>query len=417
MVKRTISLGRIYCLLVICFVSVSSVHAQSTKNVLRIWFDTITVKTVPSQVVMNCWFKLEGTKPHEFRGFQMPYIYESHQIAPTNCFFSGSACENASHKFGGVTGPNGHATVNVLNSSELDLSKQLLFSIAFIALPRLNDSVNNDFIGYMEVERNRFEVIGTGIDEVIITDGWIKYVKQLPPEPEKRTSITLASDSVSLTADSSGWVSIKSSDLDSTRIKRSVFSFSLDSSLIRFDTAVVGTVLNGVAALTVVKNLSMINLYLSSTDTSKTLQGNGEILRVKLSAKKRQDTVSTFLHDSSFFALNTDHLLDSVRYQLGAIVIQGVKIDTDTVIKSVKIHSAGQEKVFIAPNPASDFVTIDLDDQEATVELISVLGDKVLAQTGRGIIRINTTLLASGWYQVHVSKGAEHTYSRLFIQH
>lgn len=404
-------------LLVVCFVSASSVHAQSTKNVLRIWFDTITVKTVPNQVVMNCWFKLEGTKPHEFRGFQMPYIYESHQIAPTNCFFSGSACENASTKFGGVTGPNGHATVYVLSPVELDLSKQLLFSIAFIALPRLNDSANNDFIGSMEVERNRLEIIGTGIDEVIVNDGWIKYVKELPPDPEKRTSIALTSDPVTLIADSSGWVSIRSSNLDSARIKRSVLSFSLDSSLVRFDTAVVGTDLNSVATLSVVKNLSMINLYLSSTDTSKALKGTGEILKVKLSAKKRQDTVSTYLHDSSFFALNTDHLLDSVRYELGAIVIQGIKVDTDTVIKSVKIHSADREKVFISPNPASDFVTIDLDDHNATVELISVLGDNVLSQTGRGIIRINTSSLASGWYQVHVSIGAEHTYSRLFIQH
>ena len=418
MVIRSISRGCIFCMLVMCLFSATYSFAQPSKNILRIWFDTITVKTVPNQVVMNCWFKLEGSKPHDFRGFQMPYIYESHQIAPTNYFFSGSACEKAGFHTGSHNSQTGTGSVVVLGSTELDLSKSLLFSIAFIALPRLNDTVFNDFIGQMEVDRERFELsINSGIDSVIITDGWIKYVKELPPEPEKRVSISLLSDSLSIQSDSSGLVSVFTSSLDSARIKRSVFSFSVDTSAVVFDTAIVGSAFQASTSLAVENKLTQVNLFLSSLDTAKQFQGSGELVKLKFTARKREDTVATFLFDSSFFALNADNLLDSVRYQLEKLIVYGVKLDTDTVIKHVSIEDRASSAIRIAPNPANEQVSLSFDSRSALVEIYSLIGERVYSNSMSQLLRIDTRGIASGWYQVLILQAGQRHRALLLIQH
>jgi len=89
MVKKNIIAGCM-CFLLLWFFSANA-FAQPQKNILRIWFDTITVKTIPATVVMNCWYKIEGNKPHDFRGFQMPFIYEAHKITRYGYYFSGTS--------------------------------------------------------------------------------------------------------------------------------------------------------------------------------------------------------------------------------------------------------------------------------------------------------------------------------------
>lgn len=409
----------------IFFFGGSTLSAQPQKNILRIWFDTITVKTLPTQVVMNCWFKLEGTKPHDFRGFQMPFIYESHQIAPTNYFFSGSASEKAAYHIGGHNAQTGNASVVVLSSVELDLKKSLLFSIAFIAKFGLNDKERNDTIGLMEVIRDQFELnIDSGIDSVIITEGWIKYAKEIPPEPVIKKSVTLSSDSVSLQADSSAQISIHATSLDSSLIKRGVFSFTIDTSIVRFDTAIIGDSFKDSVSLVVENRSPRVNLYISQVDTAKRILGSGELLKVFLSDKfkedsthRREDTVTTYLFDSSFFALNTDNLLDSVRYELGKIVILGSKADTDTVVKSVHVSVDGLDEIYFSSNPADEYTDVISSEYDGTIEMYSILGNRIYSSSFQKMIRLDLRGIASGWYHVMIRQGTKCQQRLLLIQH
>lgn len=417
MINRTSLVTRLCAVLMICSLCSSYSKAQS-KNILRIWFDTITVKTIPSQVVMNCWFKLEGTKPHDFRGFDMTFIYEAHQITPSNYFFSGTASEKAGFHAGNHNSQTGEASVVVLGSTELDLTKPLLFSMAFLALPRLNDTVFNDYIGRMEVIRDRFELsINSGIDSVVITDGWIKYAKQSEPEPETKKSIVVSSDSSTIAGDSVGWVSILASSLDSARISQAVFSAAFDTSIIALDTAVIGVGFASTVALTIENKLTHANFYLNSIDTSKPFTGSGEILKIKLKAHKRNDTIVTRLYDTSFFALNPDNLLDSVRYVLRDITIYGKASDTDTVIKSVSIANQDVAELLISPNPANSAVTIELDISGATLTVYTILGEKVYTSSFNHKVELQTSRYASGWYQVVVQNDRQKHKGLMLVQH
>jgi hypothetical protein len=401
--------------MVVCSLNTSRSFAQPQKNVLRIWFDTITVKTLPAQVVMNCWFKIEGTKPHDLRGFQMPFIYESHQISPIGYYFSGTACEKAGFHTGNHNSQTGTGSVVVLGATELDLSKSLLFSIAYIAKTRLNDSSNNDFVGHMEVDTARLELsIESGIDEVVVSDGWIKYVKVPPPEPEKRKSIMLSSDSVVIASDSSAWLSLRTSEIDSARIKRTVFSFSVDTSVVVFDTAAVGSSFSSTASLVVENKLTTVNLYLTSTDDAMPLVGSGNLLKLKFTAHKREDTVSTHLFDSAFFALNADNLLDTVRYELEKITVNGIKTPTKTVEESKEIES---NSISLIPNPADEFVLISSDVQGELIEIYSLLGEKVYSSQLNESIRLDTQGLPSGWYQVMMHRNGVLKQTKLLIRH
>lgn len=414
MVMRTRLLLILNCFIVVCSLNVSHSFAQP-KNTLRIWFDTVTVKTLPAQVVINCWFKLEGTKPHDLRGFQMPFIFETHQITPIGYYFSGTASEKAGYHIGNHNSQTGTGTVVVLGATELDLSKSLLFSIAYIAKPRLNDSANNDYVGHMEVDTARLELsIDSGIDEVIVSDGWIKYVKAPPPEPEKRKSITLSSDSIAIVSDSSAWLSLRTSQIDSARVKRSVFSFSVDTSVVVFDTAVVGSAFSSTSSLTVENKITKVNVYLNNTDDTTRLIGSGELLKCKFTARKREDTVSTYLFDSAFFALNTDNLLDTVRYELEKITVYGVKTPSTIVKATEEIET---DFVSLVPNPADEFVLISSEVQGEFIDIYSLLGEKVYSSYLNERIRLDTKALPSGWYQVLVRRGGEQKMMRLLIQH
>ncbi|HEY6171586.1 MAG TPA: T9SS type A sorting domain-containing protein, partial [Candidatus Kapabacteria bacterium] len=309
----------------------------------------------------------------------------------------------------------GTGAVVVLGATELDLSKPLLFSIAYVAKSRLNDSANSDYIGHMEVDTARLELsIESGIDEVIVSDGWVKYVKVPPPEPEKRKSITLSSDSVVMASDSSVWLSLRTSQIDSARVKRTVFSFSVDTSVVVFDTAIVGSAFNSAASLTIENKITKVNLFVNSTDDAKALAGNGEFLKLKFTARKREDTVSTHLFDSAFFALNTDNLLDTVRYELEKITVYGIKTPVETVEEEeIEIDS----HVSLVPNPADESVLISSEVQGELIEIYSLLGEKVYSSLLNERIYLDTKVFPSGWYQVQVQRGGKQKMTRLLIQH
>ena len=351
---------------------------------------------------MNCWYSIEGTKPHDFRGFDLRYIYEAYQIAPTNVFFDGTACENAGFHTSSQDASTGNGRVEVLSSSELDLTNPLLFSIAFQAKSALN--TKGDTVGMMEVFR--FDLnLDSGIDSVEIQNGWIKYVKvPPPPPPEKKRAIALSSDSTAIASDSVVWLTVQTSELDSARIKRGVFTFNVDTSLLQFDTAIVGKVLSDIGEKVTVDNkITFVNVFYSNTDTSKALNGAGELLKLRFTAKKRTDTVCTTLIKPLFFALNADNLLDSVRYQIAAICVLGKK-PVDTRISDPEGKDLQE---FSISNTIIADGSIEFHSESEIPGILKVydaLGRCVLEQRILKSVTLSHSAFASGMYKAVLTK-------------
>jgi hypothetical protein len=350
----------------------------------------------------------------------MRFIYEAHQIQPSNYFFDlTSACGTADYHIGNSTPSTGNAYVVVLSGRELDLSKKLLFSMSFTAKSLLNDKERNDTVGMMEVVR--FDLLDdSGIDTVIIQNGWIKYVAE-PPPPIRRKSVSLTSDAVTIQSDSSFWMPLNISEVDSAAIKNAVFTFTVDSNSLWIDTVEAGAMLPSSTTVTFERKTPRINVYISDIDTSRIMQGSGELLRIKVSTLPRTDTVCTEYFDSAFIALNTDNLLDTVSYSLGSICIEGVPVsDTDTTTSSVKGWDKNGSTIQLHPNPANSTVTfLSNDSQPFTVEIIAPTGMQLFTQsTNNGVMICDIHTLSTGVYRVRIrtKDGTIETRSLLVIR-
>jgi hypothetical protein len=402
MVRRIQLLGAALLLPVVLLVAGDAYSVG--KNILHIRFDTVTVHSVPTQVVINCWYKLDTVKPHNFHALGMNFIYEAFQMQPTTpFFFDGTACAMADFKIASTDAQTGNARVEVLSQQEFDLSKPLLFSFNVIVKSTLNGSIGGDTVALMEIVNIDTAQLNMGIDSISIENGWIKYVK-LPPTPEKRKNVTLSSDSLSLKADSTGWVSLRVSSLDSARLKRGGFSFEIDTALVRFDTARAGELLTETSIVQIAKLGGKVTIDFSEADTSKAITGAGEILQLRFTARHREDTACAILRDTSFFALNTDNLLDTVSYRLDDVCVYGAKKDTGTGYVRM---SEDEEKEFKAmPNPAREFVefTSKSDAPDLAITIYTVLGEKVSEFRFGGSYRWDVSRVAAGAYRALASR-------------
>ncbi|MFI5264088.1 MAG: hypothetical protein ACHQM6_06205, partial [Candidatus Kapaibacterium sp.] len=348
----------ISAVLLFSFTLINSGFAQK-KNILRIHFETARVKQGTSTVFLNVYYKIEGTKPYNFTGFECQYNYDQTKIRPTNTFFDGTAS--------GIAGSNAHSNdannthyVLVDNfPASLDTSKPVLFQVFY--------SVRTDFKDSAMIAPIVFDVGGsTGIDTVIIDNasgrddiswfpfGLVFIDTTKPPPPPKKKDIILSSDSTDIQSDSVKTVSLKVSLLDSTNIKSSLFEFDYDTAAFSTVTVSKGTLLaNG--SIAVSQDTNHIAVKFSNTDTSKALTTAGELLRIQLKGNKRTDTLCTVLMNPKLAVLNSDNLVSTITYKFQGICILGRQ--KDTVTKGVV--SAGENPdspIMINPNPARTYV-------------------------------------------------------------
>lgn len=388
-------------LLLVMVLSNCNSYALGKKNILHIRFDTVTVHTLPTQVVINCWYTFDTVKPHNFHALGMSFIYEAFQMQPTTpFFFDGTACGMAEYKISSTDAQTGNARVEVLSQQEFDLSKPTLFSFNVIVKQALNGLVvPGDTLAQMEIVNIDTAGLNMGIDSIAIENGWIKYIKPAPV-PEKRRNIVVTSDSLRLQADSSGWISLKVSSLDSARFKRGGYSFEIDTGLVRFDTARAGELLSEASIIQIARLGGTVTIDFSKTDTSQSITGAGEILKLRFKAVDREDTVCGGFIDTSFFALNTDNLLDTVRYNLGDVCVYGVKKDTGT--GGVRTSPEKEQELRAIPNPAREYVdfTSTVDSPEMTIIIYAVGGEIVREFKFRGFYRWDASGIAAGTYRI-----------------
>ena len=350
------------------------------KNILRIRFDTVTVSSLPKQVFLNVYCKLEGTKPHKFRGFDCRIAYERYQIDQPIVMWTGTACEKAAfHKFNFLP-QQGHLLIQVLTAGdiELDLSRPVLFRLGFVAKQTLNDQEYGDF-------RVLFECFlfddslsnDNGIDEVIIENnrlGWIDYKPPIVIDTTvKRTNIFLATETKQVESDSLVTIGLSTSLLDSTSVKQGAFRISVDTTLLTFVDAQPGPLLGPNGRLVVENTTDKVLFYFSREDSTQPLIGAGELLTMRFKARKREDTVCAIFTDSVFYALNDSNRVDTVFYDLGPICVLGHKEDVGSVLQG------SQSGAFrCVPNPASDEIKFFVnEDRLCDLVIWNVLGEVV----------------------------------------
>ncbi len=369
-------------LIIVAIISlgIATAQAQGSKNILRIRFDTVTVSSVPKQVFLNVFCKIEGTKPHNFRGFDCRIAYERYQIDQPIVLWTGTACEKAAfHKFNFLP-QQGQLFIQVLTAGniELDMSKPVLFRLGFMAKQTLNDQEYGDFRGLFECFLFDDSLSNdNGIDEVIIENnrlGWIDYKPPVVIDTSvRRTNIFLATETKQVDADSLVTIGLSTSLLDSADITQGAFRISIDTSVLTFVDAQPGPVLGPNGRLIVENTTDKVLFFFSREDSTQPLIGAGELLTMRFKARKREDTVCAIFTDSVLYALNDSNRVDTVFYNLGAVCVLGHKEDVGVVDRG------SLSGIFrCVPNPASEEIKFFIDeDRSCDLVIWNVLGELV----------------------------------------
>lgn len=396
----------------------ASAHAQGDRNILRLRIDTLTVESLPKQVFLNVHCKLEGTKPHNFRGFECRIAYEKYQIDQPIVLWTGTACEKAAlHKYN-VLSREGQILIQVLTAGdiELDLSKPVLFRIGFMAKATLNDPTYGDYRGLLECFRFDDSLSSdNGIDEVIFENNRLGWVDYKPPvvidTSVRRTNILLATDTKDVRSDSLVTVRLTASSLDSVNIKQAAFRIALDTSVLSFVDAQPGSLLGPNGRLTIENTTDKVLFFFSKEDTTQSITGSGELLTMRFKARKREDTVCTIFTDSVFYALNDSTRVDTVFYELGPICIQGHKEDPGSVDRGSQTL-----KLRLVPNPVSDDLTIFVDeDRSCDLVIWNVLGELVERFAMTGTATLDLRRYAPGTYRVAAMRNGRLVASEQFV--
>ncbi len=367
-------------LIIVAIISLGIATAQAQKNILRIRFDTVTVSSLPKQVFLNVFCKIEGTKPHNFRGFDCRIAYERYQIDQPIVLWTGTACEKAAfHKFNFLP-QQGHLLIQVLTAGdiELDMSKPVLFRLGFVAKQTLNDEEYGDFRGLFECFLFDDSLSNdNGIDEVIIENnrlGWIDYKPPVVIDTSvKRKNVFLATETKQVASDSLVTIGLSTSLIDSAVVKQGAFRITIDTSVLSFVDAQPGPVLGPNGRLVVENTTDKVLFYFSREDSTQPLIGAGEILTMRFKARKREDTVCAIFTDSVFYALNDSNRVDTVFYDLGTVCVLGQKEDVGSVDRG------SPSGVFrCVPNPASDEIQFFVnEDRSCDLVIWNVLGELV----------------------------------------
>jgi len=400
---------RIFSLSVLLFIIfiTGSIFAQK-KNILHIHFETATVKTNTTDIVLKVFYTLEAPKPVSFRGFDCRFIYENTKIQPVTSFFDGTACEFADNAHGTYVPPDEYR-VQVLSGSMLDTSNHVLFEVRY-SIKGFTDSAMISPTLFLPIDDD-----GMRIDTVLIDNSpgrdqlsWYPFglmfadTTKTPPPPNKK-SIALLNDSTDILSDSIKFISLNVSSLDSANVKNGIFEFDIDTSA--FDSVAVtkgALLLNGILSLS--RDTTHVTAKFSNADTSKAFATAGELLKIILRGKKIADTICTGFLNPKFTVLNGDNLVASITYKLQSICVLG-KPKKDTVVGGVA-QSDIDRTVTILPNPGNTYIIFHAPNGgtlKRHLVIFDALGKQVLDTIFDSDLHWEVASVSAGFYTATVT--------------
>jgi hypothetical protein len=369
--------------------------AQTNALIVRI--DTMTVKFGTRDTLVPIFYRVEGTKPADFRGYDSRFSFDTAKLgdsalAPWLYDSSGklSAPAYDTH-LDSVLFWHTATWTSVRVGISLIIGATLPGEERALAEGGTDEGVNRSdsllYRGYLSMHSVfadtaflhlfRFDqTAGQPFDTVILQDGWIKYQKE---------AITVTTSGVTGVSDSLIRVPVQISDMSQANIRTGVFSFDLDTSILQF----VGSIAGNIPGNSLVTSDSVKGTHvwvtISNQGSTNPMTGSGKIATLLFKAQHRTDTLCTMLGDSLFQALNTDALVSTVKLSLGDICVKGQSLQS---VDGTRLQS---ESLNVWPNPFNSLLNISMgasSEGMSEVQVTDVLGRTVVSgQMASGIFR------------------------------
>jgi hypothetical protein len=279
----------------------------------------------------------------------------------------------------------------------IDTSYSTLFTIRLTAYPPKEGSGlpiggQADFLW----DSLEFQMVDdSNIDSIFYGSGWVRRRAETP-EPTFDT-VRISLPSITVSRDSTFDVPVIFDSISGSKVKHFAFSFDFDSSVIRFDDAILASDISG----TLTKDVQPTHgdVFVTAKD-SIPFSGMDTLFYLRFTSKGRTDTICTALSQVGFLPINDDAKVDARIINIGEICVQGF----DPGPKAVAEYEELRE-LFISPNPASEVVSISLPEQKGrfSVMVVDAAGRMVHAAEGIGRIEWRPTEAAGGAYNVIVT--------------
>ena len=381
-----------------------STTSRAQKNTLRLWVDTIYIDPAQTDVLLNVKFKLDVQRPDvKFYGYVAEIDFGPSAYVRVNGGNSGVITQNTASRF--ITDPMITITDNTVRvvaigspEAPIDTSYSTLFTIRMTAFSPKNGGGlpiggQADFLW----DSLEFQMVDdSNIDSIMYGSGWVRRRAETPEPTFDTVRITLPSITVS--RDSTFDLPVIFDSISGSKIKHFAFSFDYDSSIIRFDDAILASDLSG----TITKDVQPTHgdVFVTSKDSLPFL-GMDTLFYLRFTSKGRIDTVCTALTQVGFLPINDDAKVDARIITIGEICVQGFDPGTWEVVREYE----DLRDLFISPNPASEIVTISLPEQKGrfSVMIVDVAGRAVHTAEGIGRIEWRPSEVAQGAYNVIVT--------------
>jgi len=359
--------GAIFSLSVHSVLVVPVLRAQKldTMNVMRVRLDTVTVSPNDGDIFVNAYYTFHLPKPHDIRGFDLRFFYDSTLTRLQPFLLDGTASSSLTDASNPAPP---EARFVVLGSNEIDLTNPVLFKLHF-TVARLQDSEllrwDRAFSEIASWQVNRW-----GLDTIILEDGWIRV-------QQPKVTVSISNPSLTVKADSSLNVPIVVSDLSAAKLRKVRVGFVFDTTALKF--VAVSSTEPGVSAGPVVVKADTLSVDLTSVQP---MLGADTLVTLTFRAVDRTDTLTTGFMDGVFTALNADALVGSVQWTFHPIRIEGRR-----PASVVTVSDAEAPYVEVFPNPASGWVRVRMTDKNEDnpfcITIFDALGNEVFRTTGR----------------------------------
>jgi hypothetical protein len=378
--------------------------SRAQKNTLRLWVDTVYIDTAQTDVLLDVKFKLDVQRPPvKFYGYRAEIDYGPSAYVRVNGGKSGVITQNTASKNIStplITVTDDYVRVTAIGEPQapIDTSYSTLFTIRLTAFKPDGDAgmpqgKRADFIWDPLI----FQFVeDANIDSIFFGSGFVE--RRTTPILPTFDTVKISLPSVVVDHDSTFDVPVIFEEISGSNVKHFAFSFDYDSSVVRFDDAIMASDIQG----TISKEIQPTHGDVFVVSKESTLfQGADTLFYLRFTAKHRIDTVCTTLMQVAFLPVNDDAKVDARVITVREMCVQGLDPGPKEAVKEYE----GLRDLFISPNPASEIVTISLPEQKGrfSVSVFDATGRSVLAASGIGRIEWRPEATATGAYNVIVT--------------
>jgi hypothetical protein len=398
------------------FILSNSSRAQQ-KNTLRLWVDTLYIDTAQTDVLLNVKFKLDVQRPPvNFRGYKAEIDYGPSSYVRVVGGNSGVITQNTASRF--ITDPiitvtDNSVTVVALGSEQapIDTTYSTLFTLRLTAYKPVGgggmpQGARADFIWDPIASQI---VDDSNIDTIIFGSGFVE--RRTTPILPTFDTVKISLPAMTVSRDSTFDVPVIFDTISKSKVKHFAFSFDFDSSVVRFDDAILASDIQGFLSRDIQPTHGAV---LVEAKDSSTFFGADTLFYLRFTSKGRTDTICTSLTQVGFLPVNGDAKVDSRLITIGEMCVQGFTPEPTKVVREYE----GLRDLFISPNPASEIVVISVPEQRGrfSVEIFDVAGHSVYAAQGIGRIEWRPAMAAAGAYNVIVTLDGQSVLRHVIIR-